>query len=119
MSADETIVDVYADWVGLGGPLRMGTLVVRRIRGTEVSSFEYDEAWLQRNDNRVLDPDLRLFGGPQYNSAGRPTFGVFVDSAPDRWGRSLMRRRETIRVRKDGGPPVDIASRHRVRRPPL
>lgn len=94
-------------------------LVVRRIRGTEVSSFEYDEAWLQRNDNRVLDPDLRLFGGPQYNSAGRPTFGVFVDSAPDRWGRSLMRRRETIRVRKDGGPPVDIASRHRVRRPPL
>ncbi len=40
-----------------------------------------------------LDPDLRIFPGPQFPKDGRTTFGVFKDSSPDRWGETLIRRR--------------------------
>ncbi len=76
MSGNETVIEVHPDWSGLFGPLGMGTLVARRIRGTEVFSFEYDEAWLGRNDNRVLDPDLR----PSHGLGTRP-LGPFSHAA--------------------------------------
>ncbi len=31
-------------------------------------------------------------------------FGIFLDSAPDRWGRMLMERREASRAKKEGRP---------------
>jgi serine/threonine-protein kinase HipA len=33
---------------------------------------------------------------------GRPNFGIFLDSSPDRWGRVLTQRRENIRARHEG-----------------
>ncbi len=98
-------IDVYADWIGLGSVTRLGTLNVQKARGKEIFSFEYDDAWLTRNDTRVLDPDLRLFKGAQYAGLDRSNFGLFLDSSPDRWGRVLMRRRESILSRKEGRLP--------------
>ena len=98
-------IEVFADWVGLKPASRIGVLVARESRGKEIFSFEYDESWLRRNDNRVLDPDLRLFSGPQYPGAERPNFGLFLDSSPDRWGRMLMRRRDAILARNAGREP--------------
>jgi len=98
-------IEVHAGWVGLEGTARLGALFVQETRGREVFSFEYDDAWLRRDDNRVLDPDLRLFKGPQYVGMNKPNFGLFLDSSPDRWGRVLMRRREAILARKEGRPP--------------
>ena len=105
MSKHLRSIEVYADWIGLETPTRFGTLFVHEPRGREVFSFEYDDAWLRRDDNRVFDPDLRLYKGPQYTSMDKPNFGLFLDSAPDRWGRVLMRRRESILARKEGRPP--------------
>lgn len=102
MSANSRSFDVYADWIGLGSATRLGTLLVQVPRGKEVFSFEYDESWLHQNDNRVLDPELRFYKGPQYTASERPNFGLFLDSSPDRWGRVLMRRREAILARKEG-----------------
>jgi serine/threonine-protein kinase HipA len=34
-----------------------------------------------------------------------PMFGAIGDSAPDRWGRALMRRMERRRAEREGGPP--------------
>lgn len=98
-------IEVYADWMGLETAARLGTLFVQETRGKEVFSFEYDDAWLRRDDNRVLDPDLRLYKGPQYVGMDKPNFGLFLDSSPDRWGRVLMRRREAILARKEARPP--------------
>jgi len=98
-------IEVYADWMGLETATRLGTLFVQETRGKEVFSFEYDDAWLRRDDNRVLDPDLRLYKGPQYVGMDKPNFGLFLDSSPDRWGRVLMRRREAILARKEARPP--------------
>lgn len=101
MTDRERVIEVFADWVDLTVPTKLGTLYSRSIRGKEVFSFEYDEDWLGRNENRVLDPELKLFSGPHYTGENKPNFGVFLDSSPDRWGRVLMRRREGIRARRE------------------
>lgn len=105
MSEAGRTIEVYADWIGLDSATRLGTLSVQSPRVKEVFSFEYDATWLRRDDNRILDPDLRFYKGPQYASSGKPNFGLFLDSSPDRWGRVLMRRREAILARKEGRAP--------------
>lgn len=91
---------VYADWIGMSEPLIMGILRVEQIRGEEIFSFEYETNWLKSEYVQELDPDLRLYGGPQYLDGDKPNFGLFLDSSPDRWGRMLMERREVIDARK-------------------
>lgn len=92
---------VYADWMELGGPHRMGTLKVEQLRGKEIFSFEYHKEWLKSGKALQLDPDLKLFTGPQYLGDEKPNFGLFLDSSPDRWGRVLMKRREAYNARKE------------------
>jgi serine/threonine-protein kinase HipA len=91
---------VYADWIELGGTMFMGALQAEQVRGKEVFSFSYDKEWLQSGPVLLLDPDLGLFTGPQYNRDEKPNFGLFTDSAPDRWGRVLMERREALAARQ-------------------
>lgn len=92
---------VYADWQELPATMKMGVLRADQVRGEEVFSFEYDEQWLQSGYAQVLDPDLRLFTGPQYITDEKPNFGIFLDSSPDRWGRTLMKRREALQAREE------------------
>lgn len=98
-------VEVFADWAGLPAPTRMGSLAVVSARGHDVLSFAYDDTWLASPAARVLDPVLRLHAGPQYPGQAQPSFGVFLDSSPDRWGRTLLDRREAWRARAQGRPP--------------
>ena len=93
-------IQVYAGWVGLEQPTLMGTLQATQVRGKEVFSFEYAEAWLQSGNVQNLDPDLQLYSGPQYLGEGKSNFGIFLDSSPDRWGRVLMDRREALLARR-------------------
>lgn len=92
---------VYADWVELGNPTLMGTLHSTQVRGKEVFSFEYADAWLKSDHALALDPDLQLFSGQQYLGEGKNNFGIFLDSSPDRWGRVLMDRREAVLARAE------------------
>ena len=43
--------------------------------------------------------------GPFHTPADTPMFGAIGDSAPDRWGRALMRRMERRRAEREGAPP--------------
>ena len=86
---------VFAHWIGMDEPINMGQLTAEFIRGKEVFSFSYSKDWLQSNYAQVLDPDLQFYSGTQYARAEKKNFGVFLDSSPDRWGRVLMRRRES------------------------
>lgn len=99
---NEKHILVYTDWAGLDEPTFMGTLAATPSRGTEIFSFEYDEAWLSNPKAQNLDPDLALYGGRQYLADGKYNFGIFLDSSPDRWGRTLMKRREAIMARHEG-----------------
>ncbi|MGI9428592.1 MAG: type II toxin-antitoxin system HipA family toxin [Bythopirellula sp.] len=97
------VIDVFGDWVELGGIQRMGSLRADQAHGKEVFSFEYDREWLASPHVMLLDPALRLFEGPQYLAeSNRPNFGLFLDSCPDRWGRLLMKRREAMAARTAG-----------------
>lgn len=90
-----TRIAVYADWVGLGTPRRLGILHTRRGAGGELFEFEYDNTALAdpQLNTIQLDPRIGLFPGPQYPEQERVTFGMLADSSPDRWGRMLMKRR--------------------------
>lgn len=95
---------VYADWVELGKPTLMGILSVDLLRGKEVFSFEYSNEWLKSNQLYLLDLDLGFYSGAQYVRGAKPNLGLFLDSSPDRWGRVLMRRRESILAKTDNRP---------------
>jgi len=96
-------VDVVLDVERLGQQ-RMGTLHRQRTRGAETYSFEFDPEWLARGDTLALDPDLLPVSGRAYPPANRTQFGIFMDSAPDRWGRTLMQRREAMLASKEKRP---------------
>jgi serine/threonine-protein kinase HipA len=51
---------------------------------------------------------LNLGPGPFHTAAGTKLFGSIGDSAPDRWGRMLMRRAERRRAGKEGGTPHSL-----------
>ena len=96
---------VYADWIGLPEQMLMGSLRTEITKGEEIFSFEYSNSWLESGFAQDLDPDLKMYSGPQYLADEKPNFGLFLDSSPDRWGRMLMKRREAIKERKGGEKP--------------
>lgn len=107
--SDTKEILVYADWIGLDGPCFMGKLSVDLSRGEEVYRFEFSKKWLESGRLVELDPDLSLFPGPLYRRDGsRKNFGVFLDSAPDRWGSVLMQRREAIMARREERTPKKL-----------
>ncbi len=98
-------VQACIDLERLTEPVAMGALHRQAARSGEVFSFEYDRSWLARAEAFPFDPDLALVTGPQYPAPERTTFGIFLDSSPDRWGRILMQRRENSRARREGRRP--------------
>jgi serine/threonine-protein kinase HipA len=97
----ETLIYVDLD----GVPHLMGRLWARVRKNKESATFEYDEAWLQHPARFSLEPALRLGPGPFHTPTDTPMFGAIGDSAPDRWGRALMRRTERRRAEREGGAP--------------
>jgi serine/threonine-protein kinase HipA len=83
---------VYVDLEGI--PIKVGQLWSRYRNGRESMSFEYDRDWLKHPKRFSLDPALNLVAGSFHASPDKPLFGAIDDSAPDRWGRLLMRRAE-------------------------
>ncbi|MDO8539393.1 MAG: type II toxin-antitoxin system HipA family toxin [Opitutaceae bacterium] len=96
---DEVQVVLDADVVPEACPV--GTLYHASGRGGGVFSFEYDDAWLRRPDAFEIDPGLQLVGGETYPANTAGVFRIFLDSAPDRWGRVLLERREAMRARAE------------------
>ena len=64
--------------------------------------FRYDQLWLARQDIAfAIDPQLTLDAGPFFPKPEAGNFGIFLDSSPDRWGQTLMRRREALRAKDE------------------
>lgn len=101
-SQNDDAVDVIVDLERLNGLQRMGRLHRQRGAKEDVLSFEYDRQWLIHPAMFQFDPDLLLGEGRIYAPAGQESFGIFLDSSPDRWGRLLMQRRAARRAAKQG-----------------
>jgi serine/threonine-protein kinase HipA len=95
---DEVEVWLDADFLER---VRVGTL--SHNRGT--LRFTYEPAWLQNPQAFALDPDLSLGEGTYFPNAEAGNFRVFDDSAPDRWGQTLMKRREALAAKDEGRKP--------------
>jgi serine/threonine-protein kinase HipA len=95
-------IEVCASWEDLIEPTSMGVLRAAPGRGKEIFSFDYAAEWLESGHSQQLDPSLSLYIGRQYAPDNLGNFGMFLDSAPDRWGRLLMRRREAVKAREEG-----------------
>jgi serine/threonine-protein kinase HipA len=101
-------VRVFADLSYFEKPQMMGLLHYQSAARGGIFSFQYAPVWLKQAEALAFDPDLSLVEGPQYPAAERESFGIFLDSSPDRWGRVLMQRRENVRARESKNKPVAL-----------
>src|SRR6202161_3933231 len=99
----EKQVFVYVDLAG--APHLVGRLWARVRKNKEGATFEYTDAWQENPTRFSLEPALKVGPGPFHTTADTPMFGAIGDSAPDRWGRALMRRMERRRAEREGGAP--------------
>ena len=67
--------------------------------------FQYDAQWLGDARAFSLDPDLSLGDQPFFPQPEFGNFGIFMDSSPDRWGQTLMKRREALQAKDDKRTP--------------
>ncbi len=103
MAATKTDILVYAHWVGMPNPKLIGVLSAQQAKGKKAFSFEYANDWIQSTEQLLLDPDIGWFKGQQYPN-NKENFGIFFDSMPDTWGKTLMKRRFAQQVKKEGKP---------------
>lgn len=92
MAGGKFDIYVFADWAALEKPTLIGVLSAHFAKGKKAFSFEYDKDWLKTDAQRLLDPDINFYSGPQYPT-NKDNFGIFLDSMPDTWGKTLMKRR--------------------------
>jgi len=104
MSSREVIVSI-----SLGDEtIRVGKLWLH-IRGArESASFEYDKTWIEHPEKFALESALKLTEGVFHTGARMSIFGAIGDSAPDRWGRVLMRRSEISRAKIKNRAPMTL-----------
>ena len=82
-------------------PILLGTLFVDNLKGEENFSFEYDEKWIEKySTSVVLSPELMPYKGRQFPLNNN--FGMIEDASPDRWGRTLMNKKERNLAKKEG-----------------
>ncbi len=92
---------VYAGWED---DKEVGMLYSNIANGEEVVSFEYNEEWLASHVNLCLDPTIAQTPYRTY-SQDKALFAAFQDSCPDRWGRTLIDRRENALARQENRHP--------------
>lgn len=92
MATGKFDIYVFADWAALEQPSLVGVLSAPLAKGKKAFSFKYDKDWLKTDAQRLLDPDIDFYSGPQYPT-NKENFGIFLDSMPDSWGKTLMKRR--------------------------
>jgi serine/threonine-protein kinase HipA len=104
MDKSKTDIWVYAHWAGMKDAKCIGILSASFGKARKSFSFEYDKAWISSHEQLLLDPDLGWYSGPQFPNK-KDNFGIFLDSMPDSWGRTLMQRREPQRAKEEGRAP--------------
>lgn len=88
----------------------MGELSYESLRGEDSYGFSFDEEWLRKAGELFLSADLNNYPGVQYTAAGCDIFGCFSDALPDRWGRTLLNRREQLLAQEEGRPLRRLSS---------
>ena len=101
---------VFADFDWLKEPRLIGELSYESLRGSDSYGFCYSDDWLRDYGNLFLSNDLNNYPGQQYTAPDKDIFGCFSDALPDRWGRTLINRREQILAKEEKRPVRRLSS---------
>lgn len=70
--------------------------------------FQYSQNWLTDSGRFAIDPDLPLSQGVYFPNKDIGNFGCFLDGSPDRWGQTLMKRREMLEAQDQKRKPRNL-----------
>lgn len=101
---------VYADFDWLKEIELIGELSYESLRGSDSYAFQFNDEWLKRYGNLFISADLNNYKGLQYTQPEKDIFGCFSDALPDRWGRTLLNRREQILATEEKRPVRRLSS---------
>lgn len=101
---------VYADFDWLKEVELIGELGYESLRGADSYSFTFNNEWLRQHSDLFLSDDLNNYPGQQYTQPDKDIFGCFSDALPDRWGRTLLLRREQIAAAEEKRPVRRLSS---------
>ena len=101
-------VYAYFDW--LEAPMLVGTLCYESLLGNDSYGFAFDNDWLHKYGGLFISADINNYPGTQYTLPGKDIFGCFADALPDRWGRTLLNRREQFEVMEEHRPVRRLSS---------
>ena len=101
---------VYADFDWLKEVELIGELGYESLRGSDSYSFKFADNWIKKYNAITLSDDLNNYPGIQYTRPEKDIFGCFADALPDRWGRTLLLRREQIHAQEDNRPVRRLSS---------
>ena len=101
---------VYADFDWLKEIELIGELGYESLRGSDSYCFTFSKEWLAQHGDLFLSDDLNNYPGQQYTQPGKDIFGCFSDALPDRWGRTLLLRREQIEAVEEKRPIRRLSS---------
>jgi len=82
----------------------LGELSYESLRGSDSYGFTFHEDWLKKHGNLFLSDDVNNYPGKQYTQPVNDIFGCFSDALPDRWGRTLLNRREQLLATEEKRP---------------
>ncbi len=101
---------VFGDFNWLHEPDLIGELCYEKLRGSDSYAFKFDNNWLNVHAGIKLSDDINNYPGLQYTQPGNDIFGCFSDALPDRWGRTLLKRREQLQAEEEKRPPRNLSS---------
>ncbi len=88
---------IYIDFDHDDTIIPFGKLYIDNQKGHEVYSLELDEEFLSSEyKNLFLDVNLAPYSSRQFLSSEYSMFPFISDAMPDRWGRMLLNRKESI-----------------------
>ncbi len=101
---------VYADFDWLKDIELVGELGYESLRGSDSYSFRFADSWMKKYNAINLSEDINNYLGIQYTQPNKDIFGCFADALPDRWGRTLLLRREQILAQDENRPIRRLSS---------
>lgn len=101
---------VYADFDWLKKVELIGELGYESLRGSDSYCFTFSDEWLKKHGDLFLSEDLNNYPGKQYTQPEKDIFGCFSDALPDRWGRTLLLRREQLAAMEEKRPVRRLSS---------
>lgn len=98
-----TDIEVHVDH--RGKTVFAGTAHFTRHRARVTTTFTYTSTYLALPGALSLEPQLQLVSGAQYQPR---MLGAFGDTAPDRWGRNLIAKKERELAREQHRTPRNL-----------